>query len=124
MESITKAFLILALALVGCLAGPEVSYQGVQPQEAARMLETRDVFLLDVHVPEQAHIDGTDAFIPYDELELHRDKLPRDTSQTILVYCMGGGMSKAAAEKLVEMGYRNVYNLKGGAVAWRRAGYS
>mgnify|MGYP001595943336 CR=1 FL=1 len=123
MKSITKVFLVFALASVGCLAGSGVNYKNIQPQEAAKMLETKEVFLLDVHIPEQVHIHGTDVFIPHDELEQYRDKLPKDRDNTILIYCMSGGMSRAAAEQLVGMGYRNVYNLEGGAMAWRQAGY-
>ena len=37
------------------------------------------------------------------------------------MYCLSGGRSAAAAEKLRKMGYENVYELKGGTNAWRAA---
>ncbi len=32
-------------------------------------------------------------------------------------------MSAIAAEKLVELGYTNIWNLAGGMVDWKQAGY-
>ncbi|EKE13396.1 MAG: rhodanese protein [uncultured bacterium] len=71
-------------------------------------------FLLDVHVPEQTHIPGTDAFIPYNEISLNLDKFPEDKSTPILVYCRTGTMSEEASKEIAGLGYTNVYDLDGG----------
>jgi len=42
------------------------------------------------------------------------DKLKLDKNQTIIVVCSQGIRSIAAAQKLVELGYTKVYNLKDG----------
>lgn len=42
----------------------------------------------------------------------------------IFVYCKSGGRSYKAASQLVKLGHQKVYNLSGGVVAWKRAGYS
>ncbi len=114
-----------ALALAGCAASQNAQegFRSVSPDEAKSMLASEDIFLIDVHVPEQEHIPGTNAFIPYSEIEKYKEKLPNDKSKKILVYCMSGPMGETAAKKLLDMGYKNVYNLKGGIVAWKRAGY-
>ena len=78
------------------------------------MLENKDFFLLDVHTPEQEHIENTDAFIPYNEIDQFLTQLPQDKSEKIVVYCRSGSMSIEASEKLIELGYKNVYNLEGG----------
>lgn len=78
-----------------------------------------EVFVLDVHIPEQTHIEGTDAFVPYDELAAHIDTLPADKSTPIVVYCRSGSMSKQAAVELADMGYTTVYDLVGGVQAYR-----
>ena len=49
------------------------------------------------------------------------DKLPKDTSIPIAVYCRSGRMSKAVAENLKAMGYK-VYDLGGGMNAWEESG--
>lgn len=42
---------------------------------------------------------------------------------TIVLYCGGGFRSALAADALQQMGYRNVWSMKGGIRAWREAGY-
>ena len=85
-------------------------------------MQNEDIFLVDVHTPEQQHIKGTDLFIPYNKIETYKDKLPQDKNTPIYLYCEGGPMGNAAAKSLYELGYRNLFNLEGGAKAWRNAG--
>lgn len=40
----------------------------------------------------------------------------------VYVYCRSGGRSANAAKVLVEMGYTEVHDLKGGYLAWKQAG--
>ena len=91
--------------------------------ELNEQLKNKNFVLVDVHIPEQKHIDGTDAFIPYDEVENQLDKLPSDKNAKIVLYCRTGRMSEIAAEKLAEKGYTNVYNVVGGIVEWMKKGY-
>ena len=90
--------------------------------ELKQVMQKEDIVLIDVHTPEQQHIKGTDLVIPYNEIEKYQDKLPKDKNTAIYLYCQGGPMGEAAAKSLYELGYRNLYNLEGGAKAWRKAG--
>jgi thioredoxin len=47
-----------------------------------------------------------------------------DKSKPIFVYCMSGGRSKKAAEKLGELGFTKIYELQGGIMKWNAAGLS
>ena len=100
----------------------EKAFESVSPQEFYRLMQNRDAFVIDVHVPEQKHLNGTDVWIPYDRLEEMQNLLPEDKNTLILVYCRSGHMSKIAASKLAEMGYKNIYDLDGGIIAWQKAG--
>ncbi len=42
-----------------------------------------------------------------------------DKEKPVYVYCLGGGRSAAAAEKMRALGYQKVYELKGGINAWK-----
>jgi len=87
---------------------------------AARMTGS-DAFVVNVHVPDEGSIAGTDAAIPYDQV-VGDDRLPGDTSTPILLYCKTGRMSADAATALMGAGYRNVVYLDGGMDAWAAAG--
>lgn len=95
-----------------------VVYHNISAFEFQGMLVDKDFFLLDVHIPEQDHIEGTDAFVPYDEIDANLDQLPEDKSETIVVYCRSGSMSLSASQELIDLGYENVINLQGGRNAY------
>lgn len=99
------------------------SYLNVSSEDLAPMLKAKTFQLVNVHVPYEGEIEGTDLFIPYDQIEQNRDKLPADTGAQIVLYCRSGRMSAIAAPALVKLGYTNVGNLAGGMIAWEQAGY-
>jgi len=86
-------------------------------------MQHQDIFLVDVHVPEQQHIKGTDAFMPFYNIADYKKLLPADPQTAIYVYCEGGPMGNAAAKTLYELGYHHLFNLQGGTKAWRKLGY-
>lgn len=49
------------------------------------------------------------------------DWLP-DKEKTYLVYCKTGGRGAVSSCDLKKLGYKNVYNLKGGFNAWSNSG--
>jgi len=100
------------------------SYVNINSDELKSYLdEGKDIYLLDVHIPEQTHIKGTDDFIPYTEIENYQSRLPKDKNTEIVVYCRSGNMSETASETLINLGYKNVKNLSGGINAWKANGY-
>lgn len=115
---------ILFLTLIaGCQFQKPDYLNMISPTELQQVMKNQDIFLLDVHTPEQRHIKGTDLFIPYNAIDQHQDKLPQDKSTPIYLYCQGGPMGNSAAKKLHELGYQKLFNLTGGSEAWQKAGY-
>jgi len=98
-------------------------YNDISATEFKNLIEDENVFVLDVHIPEQKHIPGTDALIPYDQIVENLDKLPEDKDATIAIYCRSGSMSNIASETLAELGYTDINNLEGGINAWKAEGY-
>jgi len=47
-----------------------------------------------------------------------------DKQKSLVFYCHSGIRSGQASAFLASKGYKNVYNLQGGILAWGRAGYS
>ncbi len=94
------------------------TYTSITSERLSEMLKNKDFTLVDVHIPEQEHIAGTDAVIPYDELLDRLDELPAGKSDRIVLYCRSGGMSRAAAYQLAEAGYTQIFDLVGGKNAY------
>ena len=120
---IFRGALVLTVFIAGCQFQKPDYVTMISPSELNSLIQQQDIFLVDVHTPQQRHIKGTDAFIPYDQVEKYTDRLPQDKATPIYVYCEGGGMGNAAAKSLHQMGYTNLTNLEGGAAAWRAAGF-
>ena len=64
----------------------------------------------------EAHIPGA-ILIPNESIANEEPKLLPDKDARIMVYCRSGNRSAQAAEKLIKMGYTNVYDF-GGIKNW------
>jgi len=95
------------------------SYRTITAAELKALLPQEGIFLLDVHIPEQNHIPGTDAFIDFRKIRENVALLPTDKTAKIVIYCRSGNMSEKAAHDLIDMGYTQVYDLIGGTKAFR-----
>ena len=96
----------------------------ISPQKFAILAKDKNSYIIDVHTPEQTHIPGTDAFIPFDQIQENKEKLPIDKSTPILVYCRSGSMSAKAAAEINALGYTTVYDLAGGTSAYKESNVS
>lgn len=98
-------------------------FQTITSEQLSQMLPRKDFFFVNVHVPYEGQIEGTDAFIPYDKIAQNLDRLPSGKSAKIVLYCRSGRMSETAAEQLSKLGYTHVSHLSGGMIAWQAAGH-
>ena len=125
--AVAMAFIITFLAVVGCTTTTQTTtaaaYVNLDASEFMEKVDTEGVFTVDVHIPEQQHIRGTDAVIPFDEIESNINEFPADKSTPIALYCRSGSMSTSASQELIDLGYTTVYNLLGGVYAWEDAGF-
>lgn len=74
--------------------------------------------ILDVRQPweyEKEHISGA-RLVPLPQLSEKIGEL--DPGKPTIVHCAVGGRSRVAAQLLVGQGFKEVYNLKGGIMAW------
>jgi len=132
----TVFVLLTAILLAACQSQPAVtgevvsvedgSYKNVSANELNLMQKNKDFVLVNVHIPYAGDIPNTDLSIPYDQIteSLYLSQLPADKNAEIVLYCRSGRMSQIASEKLVGLGYTNIWNLRGGMDEWEQAGYS
>jgi len=119
-----KLYLIISLIFIlnGCSTQTPDNLNTITATELNQVMKNETIFLVDVHTPEQKHIKGTDAFVPFNQVEKYIDKFPQDKNTAIYLYCEGGPMGNTAAKSLYKLGYKNIFNLEGGARAWRNKG--
>ena len=90
-----------------------------QEQAKERMTKNPKVIILDVRTPQEykdGHIDKA-INVPNEDINTTPPKELPDKNAEILVYCRSGHRSKQASDKLVKMGYTNIYDF-GGINTW------
>ncbi|MFI5164541.1 MAG: rhodanese-like domain-containing protein [Bacteroidia bacterium] len=91
----------------------------VTPSELKKMMDSEEDFqLIDVreeHEVDIASIGGE--LIPMGDVMDNLDKISRD--KKVVFYCRSGNRSTVITQALEkQQGFTNVYNLKGGILAW------
>jgi len=101
-----------------------IKYRSVDPEDFLTLLRLREnVLVIDVSLPREfrrERIEGA-INIPLAKIEKRCRKYLSD-SRVILLYCTNGFRSEQAAIKLYDMGFREIYCLRGGLWAWKKRG--
>jgi hydroxyacylglutathione hydrolase len=94
----------------------------LDPQEVWEKRE--QIAIIDVRRPDEftgpmGHIPGA-RHIVLDTLPDHMEQIPKD--KPVIFVCALGGRSGRACEFVIEEGYTNAFNMKGGMNAWTKQG--
>ncbi|MEY4876758.1 MAG: hypothetical protein RL708_1907 [Bacteroidota bacterium] len=79
--------------------------------------------LVDVRTPEEyigGHLQNS-ININYNDVDFKNKIQKLDKSKPIFIYCLSGGRSSNAATDMGDMGFVEIYNMKGGIISWRNA---
>jgi phage shock protein E len=132
-SSMTKAGIALSLVVLlfasacgGMPEAPERPRSGapsrlLSPAQFETAISRPNTEVINVHVPYEGEIPGTDSFIPYDQIVRRRGVLP-PRSVRLAIYCRSGPMSATAARTLSKLGYRDISELGGGMRTWEASG--
>jgi thioredoxin 1 len=116
---------LMSLILLGtaCSQGQSQSTNLSASAFSEKIKELSNETVLDVRTPEEfakGHL--TDAKnINWKDTNFANRIEPIDKSKPVFVYCLSGMRSAAAATKMREMGFKEVYELDGGIMKWRAA---
>jgi sulfur-carrier protein adenylyltransferase/sulfurtransferase len=92
---------------------PDISVQELQALKESNadfvLIDVRDQWEHDI-----CNLGGR--LIPYRELPLRINEIEKD--KQVIVHCQMGGRSSRAVAYLLEQGYTQVFNLRGGIKAW------
>ena len=115
-----KVLIAVLLLLFVPSAFAETGYTQIDQETAKSMMTAKDGHIIvDVRRQDEfdsGHIPGA-ICIPNESIGCDSPEDLPDYDQIILVYCRSGRRSKEAAQKLVGMGYSNVYEF-GGIIDW------
>lgn len=104
-----------SIFIAGKIGDEEMSYKSITMDEAVELLkQDASHILVDVRTPDEyaeGHIPGA-INIVNEEIKDAPGELP-DKDQLIYVYCRSGRRSKEAAQKLYDLGYKNVVEIGG-----------
>jgi len=97
-------------------------FKTVTPQEAKNLIESRqDMLLIDVRGQDElseGYIEGS-TLMPLWAIIKGTQRPPQN--KPILLICAVGGRSLALGKLMSKNGWNEVYNLKGGISAWKKA---
>lgn len=117
----TIASLMIATLFVAC--AQTTKFKTVPPQEFQKLMNDKNIIILDVRTPEEVSEGKIPGAINIDyysnTFEQQISKL--DKSKTVMVYCRSGGRSAKASEILANKGFK-VINLGGGIQSWLSQG--
>lgn len=121
MKKITILGILMVLALVSC--GENIAKQ-LETNEFEELLLKEGVQIVDVRTPDefaQGYIKNA-KLIDFNTPEFENQISELDKNKAVAVYCHSGARSNQAFEIMKTMGFREVYELKGGIVAWQQSG--
>ncbi len=124
------ALLLLASLAIGIVAtgGCTTIAETISAQEAFDLIQenagSADFVIIDVRTPEEftdGHIAGA-IVIDFYSMSFRNGLDVLDKDKTYLIYCRSGNRSGQARDIMEELGFKEVYDLGGGIVAWINAG--
>ena len=126
-----KTFLIAAVIIIAViviykffLSAPKSTEADLKPDNFEEMTKGSDVVLLDVR---SAFEFGGDKIagaqnVSYSASDFKPNIEKLDKDKIYLVYCATGSRSAGACKVMKEMGFKKIYNLKGGIEHWKSEG--
>ena len=89
-----------------------------------KLSDINNAQLIDVRTPEEyagGHLKNA-VNINYNSGAFEEELRKLDKSKPVMVYCLSGGRSSRAANKMQDMGFSEVYNMDGGIMKWGNTG--
>jgi rhodanese-related sulfurtransferase len=106
-----------------CISGACDGIGTVDVSALHAMLPKKRFQLVNVLDFEAGTIPGTDAHIPFSQIDRLVKHLGPDKKQPVVVYCRSIPKARRASRGLLKKGYRNIAVVQGGIRAWKKAGY-
>ncbi|MBP6413226.1 MAG: redoxin domain-containing protein [Bacteroidia bacterium] len=120
IKSLTFLLIILAYSCTGSHSQNSATSLSVV-DFSKKIKELPEAPILDVRTPEEfenGHLKGAKN-IDWNADDFDSKIAGFDKNQVVFVYCLSGGRSSSAAEKMRSIGFKQVYEMEGGIMKWR-----
>lgn len=100
--------------------------KNIHAEELKNKIDSGDnLLIIDVRNPQELMRGKLEKSIniPLDNFNNEIEKKISDKNAMVHLYCLSGGRSIIAAQIMDSLGYKNVYNLVSGMLAWRSKHY-
>jgi len=131
----TGASLIFSLLVIGilfsnaCTSGNSNETDHIDVKEAHQMIQdnlsNQDFVILDTRSPGEyasGHIENS-VFVNFSDPSFKEELEKLDKNKKYLIYCRSGNRSGQTLDIMKKMDFKEVYNMKGGILAWSKSGY-
>jgi rhodanese-related sulfurtransferase len=115
---------VIGLSLLNCKQSKAQQSTMLEPQEFQEFVSANEVLLVDVRTPKEfnsGHIKNA-ININFLSTEFDEEIQKLDTTKTLVIYCRSGNRSNKSTSKFVQVGFDNLYDLKGGVLNWQKSG--
>jgi len=118
------AIVIVSLMLIHSLVGEKLrGYSSITPAQSTQMINRDDALILDVRENNEyseGHIINS-LHIPLSSLKTRMEDLEKHKAKKVIIACRSGHRSSQACANLRKQGFEQVFNLRGGVMAWESA---
>lgn len=123
---LTLGFCVTLLMLGWNIFGDKIrGITSLSPQEVIQLINKENPLLLDVREDKELATMGKIPNAVHLALRSVKDKIgaiESDKSRAVIAVCRNGARSGSACASLKKQGFKRVYNLTGGVVAWQKLG--
>ena len=127
LSRFTSLILPLLFLSIGCTQSLK-SANTITPEQLKQKIDNHEnMILIDVrtqpeYTGELGHIKGT-VLLPVQDITSWISNYENDKDKEIIMICRSGNRSGRATQYFLDNGFKDVYNMEGGMIAWNKAGY-
>lgn len=123
MNKITTV-LFLLLAFFSCQTNTAQEKGGtIEATDFKNKIEAGgDIQIIDVRTPEEfagGHLEGA-ILMNFNSSDFQKAIGTLDKNKPTYIYCLSGGRSGSAYNTMLDKGFKEVYNMKGGILSWKK----
>ena len=130
MKLLSLALIFSIQSLVTCPANEsEAVYKNLDAVKTKAIIakykkEKKNLTIIDVRTKEEydrEHLPKA-KLINFFGKDFEKKLKELDKNKSYLLHCQSGGRSRGALKKMQELGFKKVYHLDGGILAWKKSG--